>query len=473
MIWVLFPTVIFTLAGVVYIFKTRHQTKTVDDYLTARQTLTTWPAVTTVLASIMGAWILFSPAESGTWGGLTAFVGYAVAQALVIILYAVLGPRLRRLAPQGSTLPEYVYYRYGKGMYIVVLGVSVFYMAVFLAAELTGIALVVYLVSGTPLWMTALLVGGGTLIYTTYGGIRGTIFTDTIQAFIFLPTLLLAFAGTVFALGGIGSVISRVQELDSSLLGLGHIGAWQFTATLMIAVIAANLFHQGFWSRVYACRDDAVVRKSFITAGLLIVPIVMIAGFFGLMAVAEGTLTSPSSALFEVVLKTAPQWVINVVLILAIALVMSSADTLINGMASVVTVDIARFRKEIGPATLMSYARVITGGICAVVIIVASQGYSVLYLFFIADLVCAAAVFPTFYGLYSRHFPGWAAVASTLIGILTGMFFFPNPAFTRGNLLLSFAVAFFVPAVLTLALRKKGPEIDLDGLAVKIHDVKF
>jgi Na+/proline symporter len=366
-----------------------------------------------------------------------------------------------------------VYYRYGKGMYIVVLVVSVFYMAVFLAAELTGIALAVYLVTGTPLWMTALVVGGGTLVYTTYGGIRGTIFTDTIQAFIFIPTLLLAFAGTVFALGGTGSVISRVQELNSSLLGLGNVGSWQFVATLMIAVIAANLFHQGFWSRVYACRDDAVVRKSFLIAGLFVVPIVMIAGSFGLMAVAEGTLSSPSSALFEVVLATTPQWVINTVLILAIALVMSSADTLISGMASVFTIDIARFRKDICPARLMSYARVITGGICALVIIVASQGYSVLYLFFIADLVCAAAVFPTFYGFYSRHFPGWAAVSSTLTGILTGMLFFPNPSFTRGNLLISFAVAFFIPAVLTLALGKRGPEIDLDGLAAKIHDVKI
>ena len=473
MIWVLFTVVAFTFIGVIYIYKTGQQIKTVDDYLTARKTLTTWPATTTILASIMGAWILFSPAESGTWGGITAFGGYAVAQALVIILYAVLGPRLRHLAPQGSTLPEYVYYRYGKVMYTVVLIVSVFYMAVFLAAELTGIALAVYLITGTPLWVTALLVGGGTLVYTTYGGIRGTIFTDTIQAFIFIPTLLLAFAATVFALGGTASVVSRVQELDPSLLGLKHVGAWQFAATLMIAIIAANLFHQGFWSRVYACRDDTVVRKSFLIAGLLVVPIVIVAGFFGLMAVAEGTLTSPSTALFEVVLRTTPQWVINVVLILAIALVMSSADTLINGITSVFTVDIARYRKDISPVRLIFYARVITGGICAVVIMVASQGYSVLYLFFIADLVCAAAAFPTFYGLYSRHFPGWAAVVATVTGILTGAIFFPDPAFTRGNLLISFAVAFFIPTILTLALSKRGPEIQLDELKVKVHDVKI
>ncbi|MBS4022910.1 MAG: hypothetical protein KGZ79_10930 [Dethiobacter sp.] len=471
--WVLLPVVIFTLAGVVYIYSTRRQLQTVDDFLTARQTLTIWPAVATVLASIMGAWILFSPAESGAWGGLTAFGGYAVAQALVIILYSVLGPRLRQLAPHGSTLPEYVYYRYGKGMYAVVLVVSVFYMAVFLAAELTGIALAVFLVTGNPLWVTALLVGGGTLIYTTYGGIRGTIFTDTIQTFIFLPTLLLAFIGTTLALGGAGNIVYRVRQVDSSLLSLGHVGAWQFTATLIIAVIAANLFHQGFWSRVYSCRDDATVRKSFLIAGLLIVPIVMIAGSFGLMAVAEGTLASPSSALFEVVLNVTPSWVINVVLILAIALVMSSADTLINGIASVFTVDIARFSKGIGRNQLLSAARIITGAICAAAILVASRGYSVLYLFFVADLVCAAAVFPTFYGFYSRHYPGWAAVSSTLAGIFAGLLFFPNPAFTRGNLLFSFAIAFFIPVALTLVLGRSGLPIDLDGLGEKIHDVKF
>ena len=36
--------------------------------------------------------------------------------------------------------------------------------------------------------------------------------------------------------------------------------------------------------------------------------------------------------------------------------------------------------------------------------LVASKGFSILYLFLLADLLCCAAVFPVFYGFYSKKF---------------------------------------------------------------------
>ncbi|MBS3970848.1 MAG: sodium:solute symporter, partial [Clostridia bacterium] len=129
--WIVFSVMFFMLAAVLYIYCTRNTFNTLDGFITARHTLSTGPAVATIFASIMGAWILFAPAEAGTWGGLTAFMGYAVAQALVVVAFAIFGPRLRYLAPNCSTLPEFVFYRYGRGMYILTLIVSMFYMAVF------------------------------------------------------------------------------------------------------------------------------------------------------------------------------------------------------------------------------------------------------------------------------------------------------------------------------------------------------
>ncbi|MFO7952779.1 MAG: hypothetical protein R6U91_08265 [Bacillota bacterium] len=469
--WVIFIAVSFTIMALIYIYMTRDRFKTVDSFLTARGTLTTGVAMATVLASIMGAWILFSPAEAGTWGGLLAFGGYAVAQALAVMLFAVIGPRLRKIAPKGSTLTEFVYYRYGIPMYIITLICSVFYMSIFLAAELTGIALSVNLITDLPLWLTALLIGVGTLIYTTYGGIRGSIFTDSIQAIIMIPTLLIAFFATVYFLGGFGDIILRAQEVSPNLLGFGHWGGWEFAITLLIAVIAANAFHAGFWSRVFAAKDDSTVRKSFIIAGLLVIPIMMLAGFFGIMWIMLEEPAMPSAALFEVVLSATPSWVVGIVITLGIALVMSSVDTVINGIANVFTVDLARFKKNLSPENLKMYARIITALICLAVIAIASQGYSVLYLFFIADLVCAAALVPLFYGLYSNRFPGWAAALSTIIGLFAGATFFPDPTFTRGNLLLSFAVALVIPAVLTLILSRFGKPISFDELSKIIGDV--
>jgi len=394
--WIVASVLLFTLAGVLYIYYTRDKYTKLDDYLTARHRLSTFPAAATVFASIMGAWILFTPAEAATWGGIAAFGGYALAQAAAVMLFAIFGPRMRELAPKGSTLFEFIFYRYGRGMYAVVLIVGVFYMAIFLAAELTGIAMAVNLVAGIPLWITALIIGGGTLIYTTYGGIRGSIFTDAIQTIVMLPTILIAFVATAHFLGGLGEVAGRIKDINPALLSFQHIGGLKFAVVVGIAVIAANMFNQGFWSRVYACRDNRVLHKSFLLAGLLVIPMMLVAGSFGLLAVAGGTLRTPSAALFEVVLNVTPAWVINVVIILAVALVMSSVDTMINAIAAVFTVDIARFNPEIDSSKLHTYARLITALICGVVIVVASQGYSVLYLFLLADLACTATVFPAF-----------------------------------------------------------------------------
>ena len=69
-------------------------------------------------------------------------------------------PRMRRLMPQGHSLTEYAWFRFGKAMYVFTLGVMVFYMFIFLSAELTGTALALRLVADIPLGVTAAAVGG-------------------------------------------------------------------------------------------------------------------------------------------------------------------------------------------------------------------------------------------------------------------------------------------------------------------------
>ena len=122
-----------------------------------------------------------------------------------------------------------------------------------------------------------------------------------------------------------------------------------------------------------------------------------------------------------------PTWAVVGVLLLALVLVMSSLDTLLNGIASAVTSDLARFKPNFSGTLLLRYSRSITIVLVLPAILIASQGYSVLYLFLIADMVCAAAVFPVFWGLYSGRFGGYAALASSVVGLVVGTLFFPTP----------------------------------------------
>ena len=463
---------LFVAAGVL---KVKRRSLTVEEYLVARNSAGSSLATATLVASVIGAWILFSPAETGTWAGLIALIGYGIGQAAPLAAFVVVGPRMRRLMPNGHSLTEYVWHRYGRSMYVFTLGIIVFYMFVFLSAELTGISLAFELVAGTSAWLTAAIVGLLTVAYTAYGGIRASIFTDSIQFTIILPLLLLAFVVAIVELGGFGSALDPVRADSPQLLSLTHGAGIEFGITLVIAILAANMFHQGFWQRVYTVRDERALRRGFAVAGAIVVPVIVIAGFLGILAVGKGLVgeDAPASvALFSLVVEVMPTWAAVGVLLLALVLVMSSMDTLLNGIASAVTSDLARFKPDLSGSLLLRSSRAATIVLIVPAILIASQGYSVLYLFLIADMVCAAAVFPVFWGLYSERFGGRAALVSSVVGLIVGTLFFPTPEapYLTGwiidiewatQLVVSFGLALGASTAVSLALTALSERVKL------------
>ena len=472
--------VVFLLAGVLYV---RRRKLNVEEYIVARGSAGPTLATATLVASVIGAWILFSPAETGTWAGLPGLIGYGLGQAAPLLAFIVIGPRMRRMMPEGHSLTEYVWHRFGPLTYAFALGVIVFYMFIFLSAELTGISLAVQKLADTPLYVTALIVGLLTVAYTAYGGIRASIFTDSIQFSFILPLLLVSFFAVLAFADGFGAVFDPVSDESPQLLSLTHGPGIEFGVTLIIAILAANMFHQGFWQRVYTCRDESSLRRGFATAGVIVVPMIFLAGLIGIMAVGKGV-SGPhdSAALFSLVVEVMPTWALVVVLVLALMLVMSSLDTLLNGIASAVTSDLARFKPDIRGVSLLRSSRVITLILIAPAIFIASQGYSVLYLFLIADLVCAAAAFPVFFGLYSKNFGDAAALASCVAGLAVGVLFFPARDFTPwldipwgGKFLVSFATALGASAIMSLVLSelsrriRPGVEYEFSRLRDRVH----
>ncbi|MGF1567167.1 MAG: hypothetical protein ACFCVD_03685 [Nodosilinea sp.] len=80
-----------------------------------------------------------------------------------------------------------------------------------------------------------------------------------------------------------------------------------------------------------------------------------------------------------------------------------------------------------------------------------------LYLFLLADLACAGALFPVLFGLYSRRLAGTMAVWRAVVAIASGALFFPRPDFSpwkglpfAGDLLVSFAAPIVVSTLICL-----------------------
>ena len=436
-----------------------------EDYMVSRNQVGGGVAFATITASALGAWVLFSPPEAGSaFGGITAILGYCLGSAIAIFLFVFVGPRLRQIMPWGHSLNEYVRHRFSQGsasnnplglaMYWLTVGVMLLYMFVYLAAELTAIAQALQLVIDLPLLTTSLAVITAVFLYTAYGGLKATILTDAVQFVLIVPLLLICFGATVAALGGFGAAFKPVSIDAPALLSLNNIDGLRFGATLVIAVVSAELFNQGNWQRVYACRDDVTVRQSFLGSSLVILPLIFVAGLLGVMAAGVGI--SGPTAFFELLQSLSiPTWLLWSVVLLALALVMSSLDTLLNGIASVFTADLLKITSQPNRVLLISRLLMVAVGLPAVAI--AAQGYSVLYLFFIADLLCAALLFPVIFSLYNRYQTAANAFVSSLIGIGVGVLFFPKPDFSPlfsipggGDLLNSFAAALVTSTAITL-----------------------
>ena len=267
--------VLFAVLGVLH---SRRKRIDLETFVANRNSTGTGFAVASLVASIAGAWILFSPAETGTWAGITGVIGYGIGQGMPILVLIVFGSRLRKIMPRGYSLSGFIHRRYGSVMGRFVAILMIFYMFTFLTAELTGIAQAFSLVINIPLLATAAAIMILTLVYTVYGGLRSSIFTDFLQFLLIVPLLLIIFIAALIFMGGSVEISRPVEGVASSLWNPFFRPGIEFAVVLLIAVTAANIFHQGFWQRVYAFRDTVVMRRSFLIGGMVTIPVIILTG---------------------------------------------------------------------------------------------------------------------------------------------------------------------------------------------------
>jgi Na+/proline symporter len=155
-----------------------------------------------------------------------------------------------------------------------------------------------------------------------------------------------------------------------------------------------------------------------------------------------------------------------IIIILGLALTISTVDTLVNAISSLFVVD--------GKATFnldkkTNYLKISKYFIIFLSLIafgIASKGFDILYLFLLADLFCCAFVFTVFYSFYNKVNEKTAYI-SIIIGLVAGFLMFPFPDFSKSLLVgvlmpkelfssfiaqsllfLSFIIATFLPAVI-------------------------
>ena len=418
-----------------------------NNYLTANRNIGLFSLTTSLTASALGAWILFGPVSAATWGGVGAIIGYSLGTAFPMFFLIYLGKKIRKELPKGSSLIEFIRKKFGKNLFKFILLMTIFYMFIFLCAEVTAVAVLINYISGTELWITALIVLLFTLVYTLYGGLRASIFTDNIQIIVIGIFLLISFI-TIYSFTESQFTFDFIKEKNPHLLSSSYVPGYTAGLTFFIAVAATNLFHQGNWQRVYAAKNFKTLKQSLIISFFIIIPIVFYMGFSGMVAFSIDPNIRPDLGFFSLLFREQTTFLSLFIITLGLALTISTVDTLINAISSLIVVDgkaTFDFKKKTNYLIFSKYIILFLSVVC---FFIASKGFDILYLFLLADLFCCAFVLTIFYSFYDKSISEKTAYSSIIVGLIGGFLMFPTPDFSKSLLVgILFTQETFAPFV--------------------------
>jgi Na+/proline symporter len=190
-------------------------------------------------------------------------------------------------------------------------------------------------------------------------------------------------------------------------------------------------------------------------------------GFAGMVSFSIDPGNRPDLGFFTLLLKEQTELLSLIIVILGLALTISTVDTLVNAISSLFVVDgkaTFNFNKKTDYLRLSKYFIIF---LSLITFFIASKGFDILYLFLLADLFCCAFVFTVFYSFYNKNINEKTAYISIVVGLIGGFLLFPFPDFSKSLLVgilmpkeifppfvglsllfLSFIAATFLPAII-------------------------
>ena len=122
------------------------------------------------------------------------------------------------------------------------------------------------------------------------------------------------------------------------------------------------------------------------SAFFIVIPFMLVLGFFGILAVSVDKAADPSTLFFTLLLEpfTGINSLLTIsILILVLALVISSMDTLINALSSTITIEGNKFISLKNKNSYLTLSKYLICGLSVIVFLIASKGLQRLIYVFI------------------------------------------------------------------------------------------
>ncbi len=376
----------------------------------------------------------FGMGISGSWMLFTGLIGAWLAAVLLVPKVYDIG-RAKML----FTFPQFIQSIYGNRMawwagILSLIGYIGFTSSQFLAGAKLASATFPGLELTPALW----IMGAVAVIYTSMGGLKAVIYTDTIQWIVLMIGMIgIGLPMGYFYLGGWDGIQSTLPAsfLQFNQLSLAQIINWSLT------IIPIWFIGMTLYQRIYASRSKKEAIQAWRIAGLLEWPVIALMGtLLGMMAKvaylqgilpvpAPGEVFDPEMGLPLFLSSLLPVGLMGLMMSAYFSAILSTADSCLMAASGNVVSDILKLENS---KTSIRMSQWVTLGIGLISLALASTMTGVLNLMLQSYAIMVSGLFiPVLAALFDKSPNPSAAIASLVIGggsaLFIGLLSIPLP----------------------------------------------
>ena len=285
------------------------------------------------ISTTLGAWVVFAPSGYALTSGYLGLVAYALSGGIPLIVPALFGPLVQKHGGALS-LNDFVKKRFGSIAEYFVMALVLYNMANGIAGEYTAVGDLFEKVAGGSRLLIVILLGSVTCIYTAYGGLSVSVKTDQVQT---ISVLIMVFVFSIYMAANFRLDTSKPLTNDYGDLSYNQYGQAAF-CTSIFSFFGWVVYSESFWQKAWVAKKSSDLRKAGLIAGITVVIIVFLFGFYGYIAIWNGNpCNDVNIALFSIFIDSKPEWVVVLVCLTCVIMSESTMDSYQIGMGSTIS----------------------------------------------------------------------------------------------------------------------------------------
>ena len=273
----------------------------------------------------------------GDWGMSACW--YVLAAAIAMIPLAYFAPKIRKT--MAVTIPEVVGRRFGRLScnFTAVLNVAALFCLT--SSQIAASGVVISTLTGMPQNIALIMATVIVILYTTFGGMIADQVCDLIQFIVILVGLAVA---TPMVVNGVGGWTAVAEALPPVQLSVTKIG-WVTIIGYIFNYFCTFLSGPEMVSRFETAKDEKTAQRASLLSGVLMAAMSLFPTVLGLAALAvkdslPTLAANGSNAMMAVTSAYAPSFIVGLVSAAIICATMSSADSNLLCMSTMVMNDL-------------------------------------------------------------------------------------------------------------------------------------